>query len=253
MSSPHTSPARIVAVPGFGGAGADYAPLQRRLVDWEWSTLTWPGSAGSRYCPNEFSYTPSDLIAWLSTHVRPTDIVMGYSMGGRLVLEAVAQGLIAKAICVIGAVPGIESAAARQARQIADEALAQDILRMGAERFATRWAEHPLIRTQCRIEAPYLARQRERRMKNSVGALAAALQQFGQGVVGPSYDSVCDRKIPALLVTGGEDTKYTKLVRSLRARWSDSEHAILDAGHAAHLEAPDEMAAAFTDFVDRRL
>ena len=252
MSSALAYP-RIVAIPGFGGSGADYSPLIHRMSDWSWKPLTWPGCAGTEYDPATFSYQADSLCAWLSHVLRPNDVLMGYSMGGRLVYQAISRGLPLAGAVIIGAVPGIEGAEKRRARQLADQQLAAKIRDIGVSAFHQEWAQRPLINTQQRIASPYREEQALRRLDNALDGLVDALKYFGQGVVRPETELICRMEVPTLLVTGAEDTKYTELAADLAERWPAAEHATLEAGHAAHLESPDEMAKLVEEFWRCRL
>ena len=241
---------RIVAIPGFGGAGGDYEPLSRRLPDYEWHALTWPGCAGVPYDRPQI-YMPEHLSNWLCSTVRPNDVVLGYSMGRRLALQSLARGLSCRALIVVAATPGIRSITQRAARKEADEALAMSVINTGAEAFYERWAQHPLIRTQARIEAPFYERMRARRKMNDSHVVADALRCFGQGSLSPVWTGVVQSTLPVLLVTGSEDAKYTMLLRELAAQWQTAEHVVLEAGHAAHLENADAMAQEVERFLNR--
>jgi len=247
-----SKPLRIVAVPGFGGAGADYAPLVERITDVDWELLTWPGCDGTPYVDHRL-YQPDRLCTWLMSEVQPTDVVVGYSMGARLVYECLSRGMETRAVILVGAVPGIRSMEARESRKDADYALAISIQNMGAVEFAKQWSQHPLIRTQHRIESPHLERQRARRLRNNAKALSDALNFFGQGVVESKWASVRRRMVPALLITGHDDLKYTQLVGDFASEWPSAEHLILQGGHAVHLEAADEAASAIQAYLRRVL
>lgn len=246
----NTKRPRVVAVPGFGGAGGDFMPLVERLPSCDWQLLTWPGCDGTSYVDPQF-YQKDRLCGWLESVVRPTDVVFGYSMGGRLTLECMARGMELRAAIIVAAVPGIPSEKERRLRKDADDILAASILGMEAADFAEKWSQHPLIQTQRRIESPYREQMRARRDRNNTRALSDALRSFGQGVIEPKWEAVAERVLPALLVTGVEDTKYTDLVGKFAAEWTSASHVILGGGHAAHLEAPGEMTEALASFFHR--
>ena len=80
--------------------------------------------------------------------------VVGYSMGGRVALHlALGAPERVAALVLESASPGIADAAQRAARVKSDEALADDIERLGIEAFVDRWEAQPLFASQSRLAA----------------------------------------------------------------------------------------------------
>ncbi|HRC56005.1 MAG TPA: alpha/beta fold hydrolase, partial [Kofleriaceae bacterium] len=75
-------------------------------------------------------------------------VVVGYSLGARVALGLLAEGLTRRAI-LIGVNPGLASAE-RASRQRADAAWVELLLQEGVEAFAARWEAQDLFATQTR-------------------------------------------------------------------------------------------------------
>jgi 2-succinyl-6-hydroxy-2,4-cyclohexadiene-1-carboxylate synthase len=161
---------------------------------------------------------------------------VGYSLGGRLCLRlALDRPDLVRSLALIGASPGIAGAAEREARRAADEALACDIERMGTAAFLEGWLAQPLFAT--------LAPQPDdldARLANTPAGLAGALRRLGAGAQEPLWDRLGELGMPALLVTGQQDAKFSRLAEDMAAAIGANAQAVAlaGAGHAAHLERP---------------
>jgi 2-succinyl-6-hydroxy-2,4-cyclohexadiene-1-carboxylate synthase len=95
------------------------------------------------------------------------------------------------------------------------------------------------------------------RQAHTAAGLTASLRLFGQGVF-PNLWPELHRLAPhTLLLTGGEDTRYTQIAQHIlqavpAPRQASLTHcAIEGAGHMPHLEAPQASAQAITDFLTK--
>ena len=167
--------------------------------------------------------------------------LVGYSMGSRIALYA-ALTVPVKRLVLVGASPGIADPAERAARRAADDALADRIDTLDIEAFASEWGSQPLFDGQPeRVAAAAYAD----RLRNTPAGLAAALRGLGTGVMEPLWERLGELTIPVTLVTGERDEKFHALAERMLARLPDARHVVVPgAGHAAHLEAPDAVAAA---------
>jgi 2-succinyl-6-hydroxy-2,4-cyclohexadiene-1-carboxylate synthase len=169
------------------------------------------------------------------------DVLVGYSMGGRIALHAAFQ-LKLERLVLVGASPGIADPQERELRRQADERLAQRIEALGIEAFATEWGAQPLFSGQPeRVAAAAYAD----RLRNTPEGLASALRGFGTGVMAPLWDRLPALTIPVTLITGERDEKFRALAEQMRERLPDARHVVIPgAGHAAQLEAPQAVAEA---------
>ena len=172
--------------------------------------------------------------------------LVGYSMGGRVALAAACRHPDRLAsLTLIGASAGLAGAQERRARSEADEALAAGIERDGLEAFVDRWMANPVFATQARLGPEFLARARAQRLDNDAAALARSLRGAGTGVMTPLHDRLADCAVPTTVVAGADDPKFTGIAGELAAAMPRAEVVLIEgAGHAAHLEQPDAVAAA---------
>ncbi len=166
----------------------------------------------------------------------------GYSMGGRIALHAaLALGDRVDRLVLVGASPGIADAAERAARRAADDALAARIERIGVEAFAREWAALPLWEGQPERVA---AAAHADRLRNTPEGLAAALRGLGTGAMEPLWDALPSLAVPVVLVVGERDEKFRAIAGRMAAALPRGDVMVIPgAGHAAHLEAPDAVAA----------
>jgi 2-succinyl-6-hydroxy-2,4-cyclohexadiene-1-carboxylate synthase len=167
----------------------------------------------------------------------------GYSMGGRISLyAALALPDLVQRLVLVGASPGIADPAEREARRRADEALADRIEAIGIEEFATEWGGRELFAGQ---DARVAVAAHADRLRNTPAGLAAALRGLGTGAMPPLWDRLGELTMPVLLVVGERDTKFREIAERMAAAIPDCRvELIAGAGHAAHLERPDAVAAA---------
>jgi 2-succinyl-6-hydroxy-2,4-cyclohexadiene-1-carboxylate synthase len=164
---------------------------------------------------------------------------IGYSMGGRFVLHlALANPELVEGLVVIGGTGGIDDPDERLARKRNDDALADRLEREGVAAFVDAWLAQPLF-AGLSEEMQF----RAERAENTVEGLAESLRQAGTGSQDPLWPRLAKLEMPVLVVAGADDAKFraegTRLVESI----GDNATLVLiaGAGHAAHLEQPDEF------------
>ncbi len=176
--------------------------------------------------------------------------VFGYSMGGRTALALCAAH--PERICAaatLGASAGIEDETVRAERVAQDEGLAAFILEHGMEAFVDRWMNHPLFETQQTLGEEFLAAARAQRLTNQPHALALSLRGMGAGTQVPVHDALIELDLPILLLAGMKDAKFSAAAIELGAQLRDAQVELIPgAGHAAHLENPEETHAAIRGF-----
>jgi pimeloyl-ACP methyl ester carboxylesterase len=129
----------------------------------------------------------------------------------------------------------------RAARQRSDAALADRIEQIGVEAFAAEWAELPLWEGQPeRVRAAANAD----RLRNTPGGLAAALRGLGTGALPSLWDRLAELAMPVTLIAGERDAKFREIAERMAERLPDARIELIPgAGHAAHLERPELVAA----------
>lgn len=186
----------------------------------------------------------AELVAlWAREGVRRSHLV-GYSQGGRIALRVAcnhAERLLS--LATIGAHAGLEGED-RSRRQGEDRALADCIEHQGIDWFATYWAGLPIFAGLARRGPAFVERLDAARRQKDPAQLAAQLRNMGAGAVEPFWDQLVRITVPTLLVAGAEDERYVAFARRLHASIPDSVIGLVPgAGHAAHLERPNAVAA----------
>jgi len=243
----------LVLLHGFTGSALDMAPLADAFAgEFEVLSPDLPGHGGSPIAPGYgFDDAVSDLLATLEAAGHGRACWLGYSLGARLVLACAARRpACAEALVLIGGRGGIADAAERESRRQADEALAARIENDGIEAFVDEWLAQPLFATQRALGAAFLGEARRRRLANDPLRLAASLRALGPGAQPPLFDRLPRVTAPTLLVFGSLDRKFAAAADELAAGLPDAERCeIAGAGHAAHLERPDQFMHAAREFL----
>jgi len=204
-----------------------------------------PGHGGSRDVSADIAESARMLTA---TGGRA--IYVGYSLGARVVIEALSQSAQASELLVRGAIlvsgtAGIEDSAQRKARAKSDDALAARIQTVGVELFVREWLAQPLFRDLGDANS-----QVERRITNSASGLADSLRRCGQGRQEPRWAQLAEFAVPVLAVAGARDEKYVALARRIAATAPQGTLAVIpDTGHSAPLQSPDATAKCIAVFI----
>jgi 2-succinyl-6-hydroxy-2,4-cyclohexadiene-1-carboxylate synthase len=227
----------IVLVHGFTQTSNTWDHVAKRLAARHTViTVDLPGHGASDEVRADVS-TAADLLGW--TAGRATYV--GYSMGGRVSLQlAVTRPDLVDRLVLVSATAGIEDATERESRRSADDTLARSIERDGVDAFLDRWLSLPLFATL----PPDSAGLAERR-RNTADGLASSLRLAGTGTQEPLWERLGELAMPVLLVAGARDAKYVALAERMARRIPAATLEVLaHAGHAVHLEQPDEFVRA---------
>lgn len=178
-------------------------------------------------------------------------VILGYSMGGRAALRFVmdhaarVSGLVLESTSA-----GIPDPDARRERRRSDSALADEIERDGIASFVKRWESLSLWDTQAVLSVQTRERLRNQRLANSARGLANSLRGAGAAEDSLLIEAATSIRVPALVIAGGLDEKYSDLARELgRAIPGARAEIVANAGHTVHLERPEAFLAALTDFL----
>ncbi len=227
---------RVALVHGFLGSPADWADVLARLS---------PGTACDCVPLVELGCASVDAAARaLAARLEraPCDVLVGYSMGGRIALElAATRPELAPRLVLLGASPGIDDENERARRAAEDDARAEEILRDGLDAFVERWYRQPLF-------APFASHASfaETRARRGVGD--AAFWARCVGGCSPGRAEPRGSAIPALaarttFVAGALDERYAAVAMRARALAPALRVEIVaGAGHVLPLEAPEACA-----------
>lgn len=198
------------------------------------------------------------LLAFLEGFEQPP-VLVGYSMGGRVALQALVDAPKRFAACVralvlesCGLGPATEEERAAAAAR--DAANAQRLREAGVQAFMDAWEQLPLFATQRELPADVRKRVRVERLANSAEALALTFERAGQHAM-PGRTEVLRAlrdltaaRVSLLYVAGERDEKYSALADILASELVEAQTAesslvtvtvIPQAGHNVHLEQPE--------------
>jgi 2-succinyl-6-hydroxy-2,4-cyclohexadiene-1-carboxylate synthase len=177
------------------------------------------------------------------------DVLVGYSLGGRLALRAALRSPHSfTAVVLVGSTAGIEEGPMRAQRAEADEKLASWIEAMPIEDIVALWERQPLFADQ---PESLVEEQRPGRLSQDPRSLALLLRTAGQGVLEPVWHELPALALPLLAIAGARDDGYSAAAKRIAHVAPNARAAIVeDAGHAAHLQRPEEVAGLITAFLD---
>ena len=156
------------------------------------------------------------------------DILLGYSLGGRLALQALLNGATYNRAILVSTGLGIEDETARATRRASDETWARRFESEDFDSVIADWNAQPVL------AGPALARTRD-------DYDPRALREWSSGALPPIASRLHELTIPTLWIAGARDAKYVAEVHR-GASLARGRVAIVDhAGHRVPWEAPGEF------------
>jgi len=153
------------------------------------------------------------------------DILLGYSLGGRLALHALLAGADYKRAILVSTALGIEDDDARAARRASDEAWARRFESDDFESVMTDWNAQPVL------AGPALGRTRD-------DYDPRALRDWSSGALPPAASRLHELTIPTLWIAGARDSKFVAEAHRAASLARDARLAIVEnAGHRVPWEA----------------
>lgn len=250
-SSTKGSGEQVIIIHGFTGSADAMAPLVDRLDGYRCITVDLVGHGRS---PSPIDLAPYSVEAMAASVAGlaagagdgPCHLV-GYSMGGRVALAlADAYPEICRSLTLISATAGIVNASERTQRRQSDQALADRIDQQGLPHFVEHWMALPMWDTlRANLSSAAWQASIDQRLRSDAAGLANSLRAAGTGAMEPLWDRLGALDVPTLLMCGELDAKFVTIGHEMDSLLPDSELVVLAcAGHAAHLEAPDDCARA---------
>lgn len=222
-------------MPGFMQRGGAWESVAREV-----------GERYRSFCLDFRTWTFDERVDELLAAASPGTAVVGYSLGGRIALHAaVREPERFAALALVGATAGIEDDEERRERAHADDELAAWMEASSIEDVVAAWEELPIFDTQppAVVEA-----QRPGRLTHDPRRLATLLRSASPGRLEPLWSRLPELKMPILTVAGELDERYAALAPRM-----GNAAIVPDAGHAAHLEQPERVAALLREFLDEHL
>jgi 2-succinyl-6-hydroxy-2,4-cyclohexadiene-1-carboxylate synthase len=226
----------VLFIPGFMQRGDAWRPVAELLPERYPSTLL-------DHSEHSFEGRMGEILE------SGADVLAGYSLGGRLALRAALRSPDSfTAVVLVGSTAGIEEGPMRAQRAEADEKLASWLEAMPIEDIVALWERQPLFADQ---PESLVEEQRPGRLSQDPRSLALLLRTAGQGVLEPVWHELPALELPLLAIAGARDDGYSAAAKRMAHVAPNARAAIVeDAGHAAHLQQPEEVAGLITGFLD---
>jgi len=231
---------RAALVHGFLGSPADWAEVLARLapgIDCDCVPLAELGCG-----------SVADAAEHLAVRLAraPCDVLVGYSMGGRIALElAATRPELAPRLVLLGASPGLDDPDERARRAAEDDARAAEILRDGLDAFVERWYRLPIF-------APFTAHPsfsaaRLRRAQGEAAFWARCVAGCSPARGTPRWSAIPALASRTVFAAGALDERYAAYAARARGMCPAGAPAlrveiVAGAGHVLPLEAPGDCA-----------
>jgi len=172
------------------------------------------------------------------------NVLMGYSLGGRLALHALIQNpdLWAGAV-IISSHPGLKSAAERMQRIQTDKDWAHRLKTDSWENFMQAWNQQDVL-----LNTPQIHRDEKTIPKEVIGK---AMLNWSLGMQEDLQPALAELHFPILWVAGENDAKYAKIAGSIQLHHPQSQVWLCKgSGHRVPWEKPDLFKKALNDYLE---
>ena len=234
---------RVVLVHGFLGSPEDWSDVRAQLnpaINCECVSLRDLGCASIAGA--------ADTLA-IQLAKNPCDVLVGYSMGGRIALElASKQPELAPRLVLFSTSTGLHDADDRRARAEQDDARAVDLREHGMLEFTRHWYELPMF-AQFRAHASF-TRTRARRVIGDAEFWAGCVADCSPGRTECRENDLARLASRTIMAVGDRDDYYVAFaLRAASLAPTLTVEMIAGAGHVLPLEAPSACA----DMIERAL
>lgn len=177
-------------------------------------------------------------------------VLVGYSLGGRIAMHGVANGLFApldiRGLVVEGGHFGLASAGCRALRWRHDQRWARRFRREPVSTVLKDWYQQPVFTSLQATQKQHLVIQRSENRGDSVAHMLLATSLARQDDL---LALLKTQPVPVHYLFGAQDRKFTRL--ALESGLPSTR--IPEAGHNAHHEQPQVFARVLRDLIDRRI
>lgn len=249
----------LIMLHGFLGAAEDWHDVASFLEkDFCSVLINLPGHGCGIDWPKEVSLSfddiAEDLCELIEEHEIKNPILVGYSLGARIALNAACRfpkrfvGLVLES-----GSPGIRDVSEREERKAVDSKLAKEMEESGLESFLERWYRLPVFSSLANSPEK-LEQLIEKRRQNNPGVVIQVLRELSPGSQRSLWDKLSTLSLPTLLIAGERDNKYRGILSSVAKEISNSSYQIISgAGHFVHFEQMEAFANCVSWFIKTRV
>ncbi len=190
--------------------------------------------------------TFAEFSAMLRESTESGSPLIGYSLGGRLALHAVAANPEHWAgAVIISSHPGLCCVQERIERRISDEIWAKYARKMDWREFLEKWNSQAVL-----SDTPIGKKQFQ--LENLREKIAQGFENWSLGKQDDLRPALARFKKPVLWITGEQDEKFTHLGEEMTDVFQDFQHVIIpDCGHRVLADAPDLIVDELEQFNER--
>ncbi len=241
---------KIWALHGFLGLPSDFGLLQQKC-EAQVSGLQWQSVD---YMHSRELSPQTSLAQWGEKLVKLVkasskdlsagdNILLGYSQGGRLALQALkADPELWQAVILLSANPGIASSE-RPARLRNDQDWANQFLNQNFQKTVEKWNSQAVFNGS--LAEPLRNEEQFNRHQ-----LADSLTNWSVANQDDFRDLLKSVTLPVLYISGKKDIKYAQVGQSLAAANAKIQHRSLEnAGHRVFFDQPDAVAFEISKFI----
>lgn len=194
-----------------------------------------------------------DIASWalrFNSYVRSLrgekPILLGYSMGGRLALQALLQAPeLYRGAVVVSAHPGLKSEADRASRLASDQIWASRFRKESWDDLMSAWMGQGVLKPAANAQLELTRRESEFDRED----LARAMEIWSLGQQPNFRPLLSVSRVPTLFLSGSEDAKFTRLMSELKLSPSQIFRVIENAGHRVPWEQPQSFVRAVREFL----
>lgn len=236
----------VLALHGFTLNGSMFSELAK-LVNATVVAPDLPGHGGRDTTNTDWA----QAVGEVGRVVRDTapDLVLGYSMGGRIALAAALDDHAAfPRLVLVSTSLGIADRHRRAARRRADAARAAAIETGGLAAFLEEWGRQPQLQSPNSLLDLKAIRER-----SSAIGISSALHGMGQGAQPHLGHRLAGLPMPVVWVAGGHDHKYVQIAeQAAQACRAGTVEIVAGAFHNVVADRPDAIAAILAKQLSRQ-
>jgi 2-succinyl-6-hydroxy-2,4-cyclohexadiene-1-carboxylate synthase len=233
----------VLFLHGFMGSGDDWSEIMENIKGrYDCLLVDLPGHGRSLIADQaywkkcDFKCVSKEICHVLDKFEIKKSHIYGYSMGGRLALYlAVFYPHRVISVILESASPGLKTKTEREQRIRSDLEKAKRLLSISYSEFLRSWYKQPVFKAlSCHNDFERLIRSMS---KNNPDQLARALRCFSSGSQPELWSQLAGLSIPACLLTGEFDNKFTSIAHDMKSLNALISHIIISGGsHKIHFE-----------------